>query len=104
MSRWLSQHVDAVHTEYEFSAPGLAPKSQWVFGVRSSASGLREILNAFIESKQGSLIWNVIRNRYVRSKLAAGNVSPSELQRGVKFRSNPNFLESWRGSSVLIGD
>ena len=31
MGRWLSQHVDAVHTE-EFSAPGLAPKSQWVLG------------------------------------------------------------------------
>ena len=90
MSRWLSQHVDAVHTE-EFSAPGLAPKSQWVFGVRSSASGLREILNAFIESKQGSLIWNVIRNRYVRSKLAAGNVSPSELQKRSKIPFESEF-------------
>ena len=79
MSRWLSQHVDAVHAE-EFSPPDLAPKSQWVFGVRSSASGLREMLDAFIESNQGSLIWNVIRNRYVRSKRATGNASPAELQ------------------------
>ena len=90
MSRWLSQHVDAVHTE-EFSASGLAPKSQWVFGVRSSASGLQEVLDAFIESKQGSLIWNVIRNRYVRSKRAVSNASPSELQKRRKIPFESQF-------------
>jgi membrane-bound lytic murein transglycosylase F len=90
MSRWLSQQADIARFE-EFGSATELPKSEWVFGIRESAAGLREALNEFIESQQGSLIWNVIRNRYLRSGKDLKKLSSSELYTRSKIPFESDF-------------
>lgn len=66
MSKWLKGQLASLEVEPVEQASN-AITSDWVFAVRKSAIGLKEALDQFVNRERGTLTWNVIRNKYLRS-------------------------------------
>ena len=98
LSHWFKSLITSLQIdEYDSEIPegGVS----WVFGVRSSAHGLKQALDQFIEKERGSLIWNVIRNKYLRQVRRIGTRSSSEntLRRKIPYEEKFRFYAVNKG-------